>query len=198
MMRQSRGSRAGYTLVELMVAMVLLAVVMVALFGTIMSVQRDYSRQRDTMKASETLRYAEGVVSSVLRAAESNPRGIDSTLVRLDPNPLNRAAFDNIRVRADFNPADGDVNDPLEDVLLSTANDTLYVRWRASGPVEPLAYPVRSLRFDYYSATGVALTQRAQVDTAKRVKVTMTAPGNSKTPGGLYQKEAWVFLRNRS
>jgi prepilin-type N-terminal cleavage/methylation domain-containing protein len=195
--RCARAPRAGFTIVEVVVAVLLLAIVMVALFGTIMQVQRDYARQRDTIRAVETLRYVEGVITGLLRTAENNPRTMDSTLLRLDVNPLNRPAFDNIRVRADFNPADGDSNDPLEDVLLSAANDTLYVRWRAGAALEPLAYPVREMRFEYFSAGGVPLTTRAMADSAKRVRFRLAAPAGGALAPTTYRKDVWVFLRNR-
>ena len=68
---------------------------------------------------------------------------------RVDPLP---PPFDTLRIVADFNPADADVADLLEDVLVYAVNDTLYVRWQAGAAVAPVAWPVRTLAFQFDSS----------------------------------------------
>ena len=92
------------------------------------------------------------------------------------PFALAHGVFDNIRVRSDFNPADGDIADPLEDALVYTSADTLYVRWRAGTPPQAVAYPVRSIRFEYFAADNTPIVTPALIPSAAKAKYTITAP----------------------
>jgi hypothetical protein len=99
-------------------------------------------------------------------------------------------------VVSDYNPVDGDVNDPLEDIEVWTASDTLFVRWQAGGPNAAVAFPVRSLLFQYDS-NGTALTTATNVTrAANRVRVTIEAPRHSKT-NVIARRAMWVYVRNR-
>jgi prepilin-type N-terminal cleavage/methylation domain-containing protein len=186
--------RAGFTIVELLISLTLLAVVLGSLTGVIVSMQRGYIRQRETAATDASLRMAEATLATILRAAGADPR--NAGLGLLDPNPLAHALFDNVRVRADYNPADGDANDLLEDVQAWTLNDTLYVRWQAGGTGLPVAAPVRGMLFQYFAANGTMLTTPAQIVGATRVKVILIAPRHSRT-NALARRDSWVYLRNR-
>ena len=52
------------------------------------------------------------------------------------PDPDDNGVFDSVRVQADWNPRDGDLNDPYEDVLFVVANSTLWKR----EPTEPRSW----------------------------------------------------------
>lgn len=190
----------GFTLVELVVSLTLLSVIVGAVVGVTLGMQRGYVRQRETVTAEDALRIAETTIATILRSAGANPRDLSGgSAPRLEPNPLNHATFDNLRVVADFNPADGNMNGDLEDVQLWVANDTLFVRWKAAtagGVAAPVAYPVRSVLFQYYANDGTLLTSVPQVVGATRVKVTLTAPRHNR-PTVLTRREIWVYLRNR-
>ena len=186
--------RAGFTLVEVLVSLTMLSIVLGAAVAVMLGVQRGYIRQRETARAETALRTAETTVVSVLRTAGADPYNTGLTL--LDPDAKNRGVFDNVRVVSDFNPADGDVKDLLEDVLVYVERDTLYVSWKQGEPATPVAAPVRLLRFEYYPSTGPPLTTRAQILGATRVKVLLAAPRHSRTTA-LARRESWVYLRNR-
>jgi hypothetical protein len=98
-------------------------------------------------------------------------------------------------VVADFNPSDADVNDPLEDVQVWALNDTLFVRWQAGAAAAPVAWPVRSLLFQFDSS-GTILATNAAARTATRVRVTLQAPRHART-AVLARRDTWVYLRNR-
>jgi prepilin-type N-terminal cleavage/methylation domain-containing protein len=185
--------RSGFTLIESLIALGLLAVVGTALTSLVLGTQRDYIRQRERVQAEQTIRAVEALLTRVLRTARVDPRRLN--IGRLDADPLATGAFDNLRVRSDFNPVDGDVADPLEDVLLQVRNDTLLVRWQAGGVMEPAAYPVRSLRFFYQATDGTALVSAATAAAAKRVRIVVTVPG-LEDPSLLRRRETWVYLRN--
>lgn len=184
----------GFTLVEVLMTLVILSLVSASLFSVTLSMQRDYARQKSETQAQEALRTAESALSTVLRTAGADLRG--GTLGLLEADPLNHGVFDNVRAVADFNPADGDVSDPLEDVTVSVDDDTLFVRWQAGGATLPLAYPVRELLFEFYAGNGTALTTKAQAANAARVKIELAAAEEASS-SDLERREAWVYLRNR-
>lgn len=187
-------SGAGFTLVELIVVITILSVVLAALMGVMLSIQRTYVSLRETARAQESLRTAHFVLGTIFRTAGADPQNTGLTL--LDPDPQSHGTFDNVRVVSDFNPADGDVADPLEDVLVWVDTDTLFVRWQAGGADLPLAFPFIELRFEYYQTDGTLLTTASQVAGATRIKFTLEAPRDPRS-GAVERIESWAYLRNR-
>jgi prepilin-type N-terminal cleavage/methylation domain-containing protein len=186
-------ARAGFTLIELAISLTMLSIVLTAMIGTMLSMQRGYVRQREVARTEDALRHAELTITSILRSGAANPRNIAGP--RIDPLAL-IPPFTSLRVVSDYNPVDADVDDPLEDVQVWAATDTLFVRWQVGQPAAPVAFPVRSLLFAYDS-NGVALITSANVArAATRVRVTLTAPRHSKT-NVLARRDTWVYLRNR-
>lgn len=193
-MRMTR--RGGFTLVEMLISLVLLAVVMGTLTRIMLNTQRGYIRQRDVVSAEEALRAAEVTLVSILRSAGANPTKITGAYApTLDPDPLGNGAFDNLRVVSDFNPADGDTNDLLEDVTVWVESDTLFVQWQAGTTATAAAAPIRSVEFEYYGDDDTPLTA-AEIADARRVKLVITAPRHGRTTK-LTEREQWVYLRNR-
>ena len=186
--------RAGFTLIELMISMTMLAIVIGGLTTSMVTMQRGYTRQRETARSEDALRNAEVVLSTVFRYAGANPRNISAgSIPRIDPlDP----PFDTVRVVADFNPADADVADPLEDVQVYAVNDTLYVRWQAGAAAAPVAWPVRTLAFQYDSSGTILATTVDAARAAKRVRITLQAPKHSRTDQ-LATRISWIYLRNR-
>ena len=191
----ARARRRGFTLPELLIAMTMLSLVMASVVSVILKVQRDYVRQRNQITSVEALRTTEMLLTRVMRTARANPLAV-TNLTSITPDPLAHGAFDNVRVLADFNPADGDVADPLEDVLVSVSNDTLRIRWTAGASTEPVVFPVSDLLFEYFTADGTAVTT-ADVSTAKRVRMTIDVPIVTANGGTTTRRTvAWAYLRN--
>lgn len=195
----STRARRGFTLIELMISMTLLSVVLGAIVSVVLSMQQSYVRQRQVAGSDDALRAAESTLLTALRSAGANPleMGQSTASPQLQANPLGHAGFDNVRAVADFNPADGDTSDPLEDVTVSVANDTLYVRWQAGGTTDPAAYGIRSLLFEYFASNGVALTLASQASMATRVKITLTAISHTRPVTLTRREQLWLYLRNR-
>jgi prepilin-type N-terminal cleavage/methylation domain-containing protein len=186
--------RGGFTLVELMISITMLAVVMGGITGTVVSMQRGYIRQREIARTEDALRVAELTITRILQAAGSNPLNMTGAgAPRLDPLT---APFDTVRVVSDYNPVDADVTDLLEDMQVWAESDTLFVRWQATGAAAPVAFPVRSLLFQYDSAGTVLTAPNVIARAATRVRVRIEAPRHSQTTM-LARRETWVYLRNR-
>ena len=192
---ERRAAEHGFTLIELIVSMSLLSVVLAGFFGAILTTQRLYTVQLGIARAQESLRTAEFAISTVLRTAGADPNNTGATL--LDPNPLGMGGFDNLRVVSDFNPADGDTDDLLEDVLVWVESDTLLIRWSSAGQGQAMAYPVTRIGFRYFANDGTELTNAAEVAAgATRVIILLVAARDPRS-GTVERRESWVYLRNR-
>ena len=193
-----RQERAGFTLIELMISLTLLAIVMGGLTTAMVSMQRGYTRQRETARSEDALRNAELTISSILRYAGANPLNLTGAgAPRVAPADLNGVPpFDTLRIVADFNPADGFVTGLLEDVLVYAKNDTLFVRWQAGAAEAPVAWPVRSLTFQFDSSGTILATTAAVTRAATRARVTLEAPKHART-NQLARRISWVYMRNR-
>jgi prepilin-type N-terminal cleavage/methylation domain-containing protein len=188
-----REARAGFTLIELMISLTMLGIVLGALTSSMVSMQRGYTRQRETAQSEDALRNAEVIVTSILRYAGANPRNLTGAgAPRVDPLA---PPFDTLRVVADFNPADADVADPLEDVQVWALNDTLFVRWQAGAAAAPVAFPVRTLLFEYDSSGTILATNVDVRRAAKRVRIRLEAPRHRRTDV-LARRDSWIYLRN--
>ena len=202
----------GFTLVEVMISLTMLAIIMGGVVSTMTSMQRGYIRQREVAQSEDALRVAELTITRILQTAGSNPRNIpvtDANVPRIVPYG---APFDSLRVVADFNPVDNDTADPLEDMLVYVLNDTLFVSWQRGTAPAPVAFPVRSLLFQYDSAgtilttgpvtawwatTAALITTPGVIQRATtRVRVTLEAPRHNRT-NLLARRDMWVYLRNR-
>ncbi len=187
--RRSVRSRSGFTLIELTISITILTIVMGSVMGIVLSIQRSFVEQRERTRAHESVRAGQLIVATVLRSAGADP--LNTGLTLLDPDPLNHNRFDNLRVVSDFNPADGDVTDMLEDVLVEVEADTLFVRWQAGAQRQVVAYPVDDMLFEYYATDGTLLTTASQIVGATRAKFTVQAAAESI-------ETWWIYLRNRS
>jgi prepilin-type N-terminal cleavage/methylation domain-containing protein len=189
-------SRSGFTLIEVLISMIMLAVIMGGVVSVMLRMQRGYIREREVARSEDALRVAELTITRILQTAGSNPLNIPSTAA--NPPRINpyAAPFDTLQVVADFNPVDGDVNDLLEDMMVYALNDTLFVRWQNGAAATPVAFPVRSLLFQYDSAGTIlndpVIIRRA----ATRVRITLQAPKHNRT-NVLSRRDTWVYLRNR-
>lgn len=191
-----RASRTGFTLVELLVAASLLALVAGGAVTMLLGTARGMQRQREVTNTEDGLRAFEQTLTMVLRTAAANPEQITgSKIPRLIPNPLNATSWNNVRVLSDFNPADGDTDDPLEDVQVSLANDTVFARWQAGTVSAAVVAPVSTLRFDFATATGTPVTTAAAIATARLVRVTLEAP--RRAGSSVRIRRQWtIHLRN--
>ena len=184
----------GFSLIELIISMTLLVIIMGALMGTVLRVQRNFTLQQSKVSAQEALRVSELIIGTVLRSAEADPTGAGTSL--LDPDPAGSGIFDQVRVVSDFNPPDGDVADQLEDVLVYTDSDTLFVRWQVSTTAQAMAAPVDSIKFQYFDATNTELTTSAAVSGATKVLVTLVAAQDPRI-ASVERRTSWIYFRNR-
>jgi prepilin-type N-terminal cleavage/methylation domain-containing protein len=187
-------ARPGFTLVETLISLTISSVMLALFFGTVGRVQRQSRVQYDMQSAEESLRASEMVLRTILQNAGADP--YMTGMGRIRPDTLGTGAFNNLAIRSDFNPPNGNFNDMLEGVVIRVLADTLQVKWSASGAYQALAHPVHSVMFEFFDSAGTSLTTAAAVHShAKSVRFTIRArqPGST----ALRSRQTWVFLQNR-
>jgi prepilin-type N-terminal cleavage/methylation domain-containing protein len=192
-----RPDRRAFTLVEVLIAMTLLGVVMVSVGTTVISLNRSISTYRTALDRQNALQTAETALSTLVRFAGANPY-----LITASPTPGIEVGgagqpAGSVRLRADFNPPDGDVADQLEDVRIHVASDTLWARWTSTGSAVPLATPIRTITWQFRNASNAIITDAALVNAqARQVQITMQGPPLS-TGGLVPARTLIIHLRSR-
>jgi len=166
-----RPGAAGFTLVELLVAMVVAILVVggAALLGT--QVQSSYRSQMEAAAAQQEGRFALQLVERYLRAAGNNPYRVQTTpcpaagtpfqAIRFDPD--GDGQHDDIRVQMDSNPTNGlvggqagDCTEANEDVTIAydpaTSTITVLDNNTGGGAVARTDAVIAGLQFIYRDA----------------------------------------------
>jgi prepilin-type N-terminal cleavage/methylation domain-containing protein len=194
-----RRRRAGFTILELVISMTILSVVLGASTIMLLKVQQQYTSRRGVAGTTDQLRSIELTLMRLFQTARANPKNITAVAnLAMVVNPIGRSGstWDNVELRADFNPVDGTVNGNLENVRIELTQDTVFVRWKKGGTAEPIAYPVKELRFQFYRLDGTEITNvTAAGDSARRVRITIGLPVDAQS-AAIIRRETWLSLRN--
>ena len=124
----------GFTLMELLVASTLTAVVLGGAVALTSQIQNGYRRQLEDSAGEQEARYAMEWIGRYLRGAGNNPfniaesdcPGVDTLFKGIIPNPNGDTVNDDITLQTDSNPPDGMIggvsgscNQPNEHVTIS-------------------------------------------------------------------------------
>ncbi len=168
----------GFSTLSVMISITLLGLVLAPLLGTVLGGQRSFVKSWERAQASSSARYAHLALTRMMRISGSHPVG--GIIDGIDPDPEAHGVFDNIRVRADYNPPDGDILDSGEDVTFFLRGDTMITRWGAGAPEEPYLIGVDSLAFEYFERDGTPITDPALVTSrAASARVTIRTKGET-------------------
>lgn len=159
--RSRNGNAAGFTIVGMLVAFVILGLVMSPLIHTLLTAQEGFVRSRQRARTASSIRYAHLALTRFLRNAGTSPYSVPIT--GIDPDPRGDGVFDDVRIRADFNPADGDTDDLAEDLTFYVRADTMFMRSGGDGVEQPYLIGVDSLAFEYFDWNGNVITDRDRV-----------------------------------
>ncbi len=164
----------GFSTLGMIVALTLLGFMLSPLLGTLLSAQHGFVASRERARATSNVRYAHLALTRMMRLAGARPLG--GLVTAIDPDPLGDGLFNDVRLRADYNPPDGDTNDAGEDLVFYLRADTMFVRAGIGGAEEPYLIGVDSLAFQYFDQDGVPITDPARVAThARSALVTIRA-----------------------
>jgi len=114
-------------LVELVIVLASLSVILAMLGQIVLRVQKDYLSQRQLMEAKNNARVTMDMIIRLVRLAGYDPHDIITQPI-VDPDPDGNAQWDSIHLRADWNPPDGALDDPFEDVRFSTQSGSLFTK----------------------------------------------------------------------
>ena len=170
--------REGFSLVELMIVMSMLSVVLGLVGFAMISVQGRYLSQQSLIDAQNNAKAALGMLLRLVRVAGNNPQFI--TFEPIDPDPDGDTQMNTIRLRADWNPGDGILDDPYEDMIFSTSSGVLYVKQPSdTNPVE-FVDSIESLAFTYLDSDGATISGSSGIKRLHclcRHRVTNSGPG---------------------
>ena len=179
----------GFTLVELMIAMVISAIVMTSVYSVYSAQQRSYIVQEGVAAMHQNLRAAMYFMEREIRMAGCDPTGAAGAGIQADSTGTLIHFTEDFRGKDTGDPPDGDTGDVNEDISyfltdadLDGKSDDLV---RDTGCVEAniekvIAENIQSLNFDYLDSSGATT---AVFDDMRFVRITVVARSddNSQT-----------------
>ena len=162
-------------MLELMISSVILSLVLGTVMMILTTIQRDYLSQRQLMEVQTNTLLALDNLVRLIRVAGSDPENI-SGLTPLDADPDNNDVYDSIRVQADWNPADGALDDDYEDVTFTTANDVLMIQNPSSATAVAFLEGINAIAFTFLDSAGATIADpETNVDDVVLVRITITS-----------------------
>ncbi len=148
-----RRRQAGFSLIELVTVVGVLAIVMLAVGQIVERVQRQYESQRKQVEAADNARAALDTLLRLLRLAGNNPRGL-AGLSGIVPDLDGNGAFDTIALQSDWNPADGELGGPYENIVFFVAGGSLMKR-EEGDPAEGVEFApgIEAVSFAYFDTS---------------------------------------------
>ena len=168
-----RPSQAGFSMIELLISTVIMSIVLGMVLQILASLQEDYLDQSELLEIQTNAVTALDTMVRLVRMAGSNPE--DITLTALDADPDSNDVYDSIRIQADWNPADGALDDAYEDVAFTTSNDVLMISEQGA-TATPFLEGINAITFSYLDAAGAAIADpEANVGDIVTVRIALTA-----------------------
>ena len=179
---------AGFTMVELLVAMVIAAIVMTSVYSVYYSQQKSYIVQEQVAAMHQNLRAAITIMEREIRMAGCNPTGNASTVGFLD-NQADRIQFtEDVRGKDPGDPPDGDTGDDDENISYyltdadgdGDADDLVRDTGGTEADIEKvIAENISSLTFIYLQGDGVSTA--TGLEDIRFVRIIVTATNNDKS-----------------
>ena len=202
-------SMAGFTLIEVMMAMVILGLVLTGLVKMFSSTGKYQTAQEMMVDLTQDMRAAKQLMTYEIREACCNPAGKKRIGFQIDTSDdsantdSNSIHFTTDRDNGDgdqFLEPDGDADDPGEDIAFYRTFDNCSgtpgpvmaagdrrpgcLRYAQGGSGQPVAANIVDLQFTYYDRNGNTLTSfgsEADLDRIRTVQVFMM--GQVENPG---------------
>lgn len=146
------GQARGFSLVELLIVTAVMIVVLGMIGSLMITTQRQYMSQQALIDASNNARVGLDLMLRLARVAGNNPEEI--SFEPIHPDPDGNSQMDSIRLRADWNPIDGDTDDAYEDMIFSTSNGVLWIQRPSDDEPVEFVDRVESLTFSYKDSNG--------------------------------------------
>ncbi len=175
--------QSGFSLIELLVALVIMSVVSLAIYGVFSVSSRIYTTQGVTADVQQSVRAAMEVMLQDIRTAGLDPTSSGNFGIEVAETTKLRLTSDSIDAGInDFNGVLNDTNsERITYELVGTQLDQILYETTASEDSEPLISDVQNLTFTYFDADGnnlgspVPALQLADIGTIN-VSITVEEP----------------------
>lgn len=189
----------GFSMIELMIAMLVSMLVLGSAASVISAVQNTYAHQMDDATVEQEMRFAMDWIRRTIEQAGSNPYSVSVSecpsagtavqAIRMDPD--GDGLPDDIRVQADVGVPDGlivgstgDCTQADEDITIAhdaaASTITRFDRGTDGAPVAWTDAVFTNLQFQYFDST---MTATAFSGAVRIVRVTLTGRSRSARPG---------------
>jgi len=125
-------SNQGFTMIELLVAMVVALLAMGAIYSTFLNQQKSYVVQQETAAMHQNIRAASFYMEKEIRMAGCDPTGTANAGITISEAKADSIRFTEDVTGAGGNP-DGDVTDPNEDITYSLDGNRNLIRTDNNG-----------------------------------------------------------------
>lgn len=175
----------GFTLVELLVAVFVAAIIMAGVYSAYSSQQKSYMAQEQMAEMQQNLRSAMHFMAKEIRMAGCNPLGSadDAGFQAVAANTVTFSM--DIRGQSAALPPDGDTGDPNESIVYSLSDwngDGINDLMRSTPPTgnAPIAENIDALNFVYLDADENVTMDRFAV---RSVQICLVARTGRRDPG---------------
>ena len=142
----------GFTLIELMIAMIILLVTLGILTVIMSGMNRQFRDQRPRVEAVNNAQAAADTIARLIRMSGNRPTTCAAAFTVGNPTPSVAGTggyYSQLRLQSDWNPADCDLDDAEEDVTLSVSNGVLYLD---SAQAVPFVNGIAAIRFQFFNS----------------------------------------------
>ena len=153
----------GFTLIEMLIAMAIGAVMMAAIVDTFVTQRKSYDLQEQIAEMTQNARIGMDMLNREIRMAGYNPAGAAFDAIPYDTTKLER--------RSDLN-GDGDAGGDGETIAYFYDSETRQIIREANGVQQPLAENITDFAFNYLDKAGVAVSDPADI---YQIQVSITA-----------------------
>jgi len=172
----AENKEGGFTLAELLVAMLISGVILAAITGTFIIQSRFYDVQEQVTEMVQTVRAAMDMTSREVRMAGYDPTDVDIVGIPYDASQL--------ELRADLNKdgeTDGTItnDDTNEEIIYSYDAANLQIDRNTGGGNQPFAENIESFGFAYLDTNGNVTTVSADI---RQIQITITARTSGPDP----------------
>jgi prepilin-type N-terminal cleavage/methylation domain-containing protein len=176
--------RAGFSLIELMMASLIMLAIAAAAFELLARAHRSANTQADMQEATDNARLAMDIVARYVRHAANDPFHagfagitiISNTEMRLRSDLTGSAGT----ADPDMGDADGDTDDAHENVTIrhDPADRSIEII-HEGGSAQAIAGSIAALDLRYFDAEGGETTTGSEV---RRIRISITGVGNLPDP----------------
>ncbi len=172
-------NKQGFTLVEVLIAMVIAGVVMSAIYYTYYSQQKSYIAQEEIAAMQQNLRVAMLYMEREIRMAGCDPTGFANAGITTKDTGSMSFELD-IRGDTEGSDSDGDTDDPDEVITYSLAGTDLLRNDSNGAGNQLIAENIDALDFVYLDRDGGVTASISQI---RSVQITIVARTGRKDPG---------------